>query len=135
MFCTNCGCELNEEVRFCSYCGQPVKKENTARSVRMECQDCGGVMNVAEDEQVLECSYCKSKRLIIESDAAKIEQMRRQTYREVEVAKAKMKKERQKSIGSIILKVVIAYFGIQLFMALLGGGAFLFSSLMPFLWR
>ena len=44
--------------------------------IRMKCPDCGGTMDIEKDKQVLQCPFCGSKNMIVESDAVKIERLR-----------------------------------------------------------
>lgn len=44
--------------------------------IQLKCQECNGTMNIDENKQVLLCPYCGSKKIIVESDSVKIEQMR-----------------------------------------------------------
>lgn len=78
MFCSECGCELSDNVRFCVKCGEPVgnKWADDFKTVKLRCQDCNGIMNVDRDKEIISCPYCGSARMLLESDDVRIEKIK-----------------------------------------------------------
>ena len=97
MYCRNCGYKLNDSDKFCSQCGQKVESINAVRMVELTCKKCGGTMTVEEGKTVLSCPFCSSKEMLVESDKVKIQQIRSQIYKEVQLNKQKTYKDIQTS--------------------------------------
>lgn len=84
MFCCKCGTKLADNVKFCYKCGAPTVNNIPAdktpqkqfRTVALRCQDCGGIMEVDEDGEIMQCPYCGSKRIVEVSDTVRIEKIR-----------------------------------------------------------
>lgn len=51
--------------------------------ISLTCNDCGGVLETKDGQQVVFCPYCGSKALIIESDDVKKTRIKYDTYKEV----------------------------------------------------
>lgn len=69
-----------------------------AKTVQLRCKDCGGIMNVEENKTVLSCPYCGSKEFISESDEVKIEKIKNDTYKEIELQKLKYEEQRERRL-------------------------------------
>lgn len=84
MFCCKCGTKLADNVKFCYKCGAPTVNNIPAdktpqkqfQTVALRCQDCGGIMEVDEDGEIMQCPYCGSKRIVEVSDTVRIEKIR-----------------------------------------------------------
>lgn len=59
------------------------------KMIKLQCQECNGVMDVKEDSNVICCPYCGSKKLIIDNDPVKIEKIKSETA----IEQAKIKKD------------------------------------------
>lgn len=95
MNCRKCGAVLSEGVKFCSKCGQKVA-DDSPKTIQLKCRDCGGIMTSEEENTILCCPYCGSKELIPESDDVKIERIKSQTYKDIELEKIKYMSEKEK---------------------------------------
>lgn len=119
MFCSNCGFKINEDAKFCPSCGQAVNA-NSVKTIKLKCQECGGVMDVDNDNQILYCQYCGSKNLLPESDDVKIERIRSKTeltkeqiHKDVKLAEQEHERNMEKmsvkvGIGMMIWLFVVA---------------------------
>ena len=67
--------------------------------ILMKCKACGATVQVNSEQTELICPYCKSKELILDSDAVKAEKVRSQAY--VEVEKEKLKHDKEMNEASI----------------------------------
>lgn len=72
MYCHNCGHKAKDEDRFCTECGTILNNSSERKTIKITCEDCGGVMEVDQNKSVLTCPYCGSKKLITESDEVTI---------------------------------------------------------------
>ncbi|MDO4647105.1 MAG: zinc-ribbon domain-containing protein [Eubacteriales bacterium] len=95
MFCKNCGKELAEGSKFCPFCGDPQSTESNVRTVHLRCKDCGGIMEANPDTQEMQCPFCGSRELILDSDEVAAQKIRSSTYKEIEMAKLQQEKENQ----------------------------------------
>ena len=86
---------MSEGVKFCSKCGQKVA-DDSPKTIQLKCRDCGGIMTSEEENTILCCPYCGSKELIPESDDVKIERIKSQTYKDIELEKIKYMSEKEK---------------------------------------
>lgn len=128
MKCEKCGAELFSSAKFCHVCGHPVpKKEKPVLTKRLECQHCGGIMDVDETRNVKVCPYCGSKELVDESDQVTMQRIKSHAWKEVQKDKEETKRavnnareitERQKSSDSrketyitLITVIVLAIIG------------------------
>jgi DNA-directed RNA polymerase subunit RPC12/RpoP len=98
--------------------------------ILMKCKACGATVQVNSEQTELICPYCKSKELILDSDAVKAEKVRSQAYVEVEKEKLKHDKEMneasieeneinefKKGKGKVFLIIFAAIFAISSFVA------------------
>lgn len=51
---------------------------------KMKCNECGGILELNEDRDIICCPYCGSKELIEESDEVKIERIKSKERIEIE---------------------------------------------------
>lgn len=72
MYCHNCGHKAKDEDRFCTECGTILNNSSERKTIKITCEDCGGVMEVDSNKTILTCPYCGSKKLITESDEVTI---------------------------------------------------------------
>ncbi|MBQ2884399.1 MAG: zinc-ribbon domain-containing protein [Alphaproteobacteria bacterium] len=86
MYCKKCGKELRDDAVFCIGCGTKVEGANI-NTVQLRCKACNGVMDIRADSKVMECPYCGSREVIIESDDVAIEKIKSQTHKEIELKK------------------------------------------------
>lgn len=71
MFCSQCGHELRDEVRFCPYCGNAVSEAEQAEpSVPMQTSPKGPAANNFRKQKKLQCPACGSQRLQALSETA-----------------------------------------------------------------
>lgn len=105
MFCCKCGTKLADNVKFCYKCGAPTVNNIPAdktpqkqfRTVALRCQDCGGIMEVDEDGEIMQCPYCGSKRIVEVSDTVRIEKIRSKHQLEEKKLELDAKTEKEKS--------------------------------------
>lgn len=124
MFCCKCGTKLADNVKFCYKCGAPtvnnIPADKTTRkqfqTVALRCQDCGGIMEVDEDGEIMQCPYCGSKRIVEVSDTVRIEKIRSKHQLEEKKLELDAKVEKDKwdyllitaLVASLTLIVLIA---------------------------
>lgn len=104
MFCCKCGTKLADNVKFCYKCGAPTANNIPAdktpqkqfRTVALRCQDCGGIMEVDEDGEIMQCPYCGSKRIVEVSDTVRIEKIRSKHQLEEKKLELDAKAEKEK---------------------------------------
>ncbi len=102
MFCSSCGKEITDGSIFCSGCGAKVGTNTTnvetnsseVKTMKLRCKVCNGIMDSEPNKQIIECPYCGSKELIIDSDAVTVEKIRSNTYKEVELERMKNENEK-----------------------------------------
>lgn len=89
MFCMKCGAKLPDGAQFCMSCGTAISgnTESNVKMVHLKCRECNGVMEVDPNTNTLVCPFCESKDVIIESDNVKIEQIKSDAYKTVELSK------------------------------------------------
>ena len=116
MYCLWCGAQIDDSASHCPKCGQSTWPEekplttdekmspdpgltNLGKSVSegspilMKCKACGGTLEADPDRPVLVCPYCGEKELVWESDAVKVERIRNNTHREIEMEKLRQEEE------------------------------------------
>lgn len=109
MFCCKCGTKLADNVKFCYKCGAPTANNIPAdkttqkqfQTVALRCQDCGGIMEVDEDGEIMQCPYCGSKRIVEVSDTVRIEKIRSKHQLEEKKLELDAKAEKEKSDNKI----------------------------------
>lgn len=104
MYCSMCGKEIADNQNFCTKCGTAIVREKSLRIIRLKCSECQGIMDVDFDKQVIQCPYCGSKSLLIESDEIKIEQIRSSARLEKEKVHQYSMIERDKITKEMVLE-------------------------------
>lgn len=66
------------------------------QSVLLQCKKCGGNLETNIDNPILYCPYCGSKELVEESDSVKIERIKNNAYRDIEINRIKYQSENEK---------------------------------------
>lgn len=93
MKCEKCGAELFSSAKFCHVCGHKIpQKEKLVLTKRLECQHCGGIMDVDETRNVKVCPYCGSKELVEESDQVTMQRIKSHAWKEVQKDKEETKR-------------------------------------------
>lgn len=123
MFCCKCGTKLADNVKFCYKCGAPTANNIPAdkthqkqfQTVALRCQDCGGIMEVDDDGEIMQCPYCGSKRIVEVSDTVRIEKIRSKHQLEEKKLELDAKAEKEKSD----LKFFLAYILFSVLMLLI----------------
>ena len=93
MKCEKCGAELFSSANFCHVCGHKIpQKEKPVLTKRLECQHCGGIMDVDETRNVKVCPYCGSKELVEESDSVTKQRIKSHAWKEVQHDKEETKR-------------------------------------------
>lgn len=93
MKCEKCGAELFSSAKFCHVCGHKIpQKEKPVLTKRLECQHCGGIMDVDETRNVKVCPYCGSKELVEESDSVTKQRIKSHAWKEVQHDKEETKR-------------------------------------------
>ena len=67
--------------------------------ITMICEACNGRLEVDENRRVIFCPYCGAKKMIIESDDVKKEQIKYDAYRDVSLGSLEI--ERQTKLDAI----------------------------------
>lgn len=110
MRCPNCNKDINANTSFCPYCGTKAVQTIEPKKLSLKCQNCGGTLDIDENQTLMCCPFCGSKEIIVESDVVKVERIRSQTqtdieksrinaYRDIENAKFEFEKEKQQQIS------------------------------------
>lgn len=105
MFCSKCGAKITNESGVCTNCGQKYEASSEVRTIRLQCKNCNGIMEVDEEAQEVTCPYCGAREKILDSDAVAVEKIKSNTYKEMEFARRanEEKKEEQLSYKKSIL--------------------------------
>lgn len=120
MYCHNCGHKAKDEDRFCTECGTILNNSSERKTIKITCEDCGGVMEVDSNKTILTCPYCGSKKLITESDEVTIARINKEADSErmrydkekreyEEELRVKKDKEDWKSIGILWIIVIVMF--------------------------
>lgn len=118
MFCCKCGTKLADNVKFCYKCGAPTANnipvdktpQKQFRTVAMRCQDCGGIMEVDEDGEIMQCPYCGSKRIVEVSDTVRIEKIRSKHQLEEKKLELDAKAEKEKRDDKLLCRTLALLF-------------------------
>ena len=95
-----------------------------AETIQLRSEECGGTMTIDKSRSVLSCPYCGSTKIVADSDEVKMERIRNERIKDIEIHKQdhEMEKwkaheiERKKSIKYGI----IMFIGCVLFILILG---------------
>ena len=98
-----------------------------AETIQLRCEDCGGIMTINNSRSVLSCPYCGSTKIVADSDEVKMERIRNERIKDIEIHKQdqEMEKwqahetERKKSIMYSTIFVVLGFM-LLLILGLLG---------------
>ena len=98
-----------------------------AETIQLRCEDCGGIMTIDNSRSVLLCPYCGSTKIVADSDEVKMERIRNERIKDIEIHKQnqEMEKwqahetERKKSIMYSTIFVVLGFM-LLLILGLLG---------------
>ena len=98
-----------------------------AETIQLRCEDCGGIMTIDNSRSVLSCTYCGSTKIVADSDEVKMERIRNERIKDIEIHKQdqEMEKwqahetERKKSIMYSTIFVVLGFM-LLLILGLLG---------------
>ena len=98
-----------------------------AETIQLRCEECGGTMTIDKSRSVLSCPYCGSTKIVADSDEVKMERIRNERIKDIEIHKQnqEMEKwhahevERKKSIMYSIIFVVFGFM-LLLILGLLG---------------
>ena len=112
MFCKKCGMKLDDDALFCEGCGAKTPKtvhereikvacignsSASAATIQIKCKACNGMMEMDADSNVLECPYCGSKEVIVDSEVVAAQKIKSQTEKEIEFKKMEEEEKRIKS--------------------------------------
>lgn len=95
MFCRYCGKEISENAKFCSECGMDQSVNQAVKTIKLKCEHCGATMDVKEGSNVVYCSYCGTKQLILDSDVVAKEKVKANVFKEIELTKIKNEEVKQ----------------------------------------
>jgi DNA-directed RNA polymerase subunit RPC12/RpoP len=84
-FCPKCGAESMNNAEYCSKCGEKINPSGDVKIIKMKCRDCGGELEINSDTSVILCPYCGSKSLVLDSEKVRIERMRINAVRDIEL--------------------------------------------------
>ena len=97
--CKKCGTTIEDGAEYCPKCGNAVTDAPAADRITMKCRQCGGVMMMDNEGDILSCPYCGSKELIRSSDTVSVEKIKQQTefkkWEREDLKEAQKKKEQQ----------------------------------------
>ena len=93
MKCIKCGVEISDNCKFCPECGASQEISSRFNTYRMKCLNCGGILELEQNRAVLSCPYCGTKELIPENDTVRIERIKANTYRDIELEKINLERE------------------------------------------
>ena len=95
MKCPNCNNVIQDGTSFCPNCGTSLQGQEPVKKISLKCANCNGVLTVDSDKSVLVCPYCGARELIVENDAVKIEQIRANTQRDIEMERIRSAENQQ----------------------------------------
>lgn len=65
--------------------------------VRLTCCNCGGIMDVSDNRQVLKCPYCESANLLRESESVTLERIRSEQQVKMKELELQLEREKKKT--------------------------------------
>ena len=65
-----------------------------AETIQLRCEDCGGIMTIDNSRSVLLCPYCGSTKIIADSDEVKMERIRNERIKDIEIHKQNQEMEK-----------------------------------------
>ena len=68
-----------------------------AKTIQLRCEECGGTMTIDKSRSVLSCQYCGSTKIVADSDEVKMERIRNERIKDIEVHKQDQEMEKWKA--------------------------------------
>ena len=65
-----------------------------AETIQLICEDCGGTMTIDKSSSVLSCPYCGSTKIVADSDEVKMERIRNERIKDIEIHKQDQEMEK-----------------------------------------
>lgn len=65
-----------------------------AETIQLRCEECGGTMTIDKSRSVLSCPYCGSTKIVADSDEVKMERIRNERIKDVEIHKQDQEMEK-----------------------------------------
>ena len=65
-----------------------------AETIQLRCEECGGTMTIDKSRSVLSCPYCGSTKIVADSDEVKIERIRNERIKGIEIHKQDQEMEK-----------------------------------------
>ena len=96
MKCASCNKIIPDNVRYCPECGSLIVNHKNTQIIHMRCKQCGGTMDVEENQSVFKCQYCGSTQVIIDSDEVAKEKIKQSTKKEIEFNRLKYQIDKEK---------------------------------------
>ena len=97
-----------------------------AETIQLRCEKCGGTMTIDKSRSVLSCPYCGSTKIVADSDEVKMERIRNERIKDVEIHKqdqemekwVQEKNENNRNIKYCVLFMIVCFFILIVFMIL-----------------
>lgn len=87
-----------------------------AETIKLMCEECGGTMTIDKSRSVLSCPYCGSTKIVADSDEVKMERIRNERIKDIEIHKQNQEMEKwragEKERNNIMKYGVPAWFAI-----------------------
>lgn len=71
MFCSNCGCKIDDNSKFCMNCGKQIIKAESSinvpigtKLVSAKCTSCGASVNVNPNSEIAKCPFCGNNYIV-----------------------------------------------------------------------
>ncbi len=110
-FCTNCGQQIDENVKFCSNCGASIKTIDNCIYKVIKCPNCQADVRYLDNTDKLTCGYCGAD-VVIDDEAtalnrilmAKTNAKQRDTQINMEYEKHQQTIQAKNEIKNFVLK-------------------------------
>lgn len=97
-----------------------------AETIQLRCKECGGTMTIDKSRSILSCPYCGSTKIVADSDEVKMERIRNERIKDVEIHKqdqemekwVQEKNENNRNIKYCVLFMIVCFFILMVFMIL-----------------
>ena len=97
-----------------------------AETIQLRCEECGGTMTIDKSRSILSCPYCGSTKIVADSDEVKMERIRNERIKDVEIHKqdqemekwVQEKNENNRNIKYCVLFMIVCFFILIVFMIL-----------------
>ena len=94
-----------------------------AETIQLRCEECGGTMTIDKSRSVLSCPYCGSTKIVADSDEVKMERIRNERIKDIEIHKQDQEMEKWKAHEverkkSIMYSIIFVVFGFVLLLIL-----------------